>query len=152
MSTESIKIDGVGGLRSNVDQFVGDDMELIRANTMSALRNGGVESKQLLTPANSASARLTVTRVILTSGAVNPRHTHRSSEQVWIAVSGEVALLLGDGLTEPFRAGDVVRFAECDVHGAENVGPVPFEYIAVTCPPVDFSGAYQKDWASTRKS
>ena len=123
-------------------------MELIRANEMAALRNTGVESRQLLTQANSASARLTITRVVMTSGAVNPRHAHTSSEQVWIALLGEATLLLGDGRTESLGAGDVVRFAEHDVHGAENVGTVPFEYIAVTSPPVDFSSAYRKDWTA----
>ena len=123
-------------------------MELIRANEMAVLRNTGVESKQLLTQANSPSARLTITRVVMAIGAVNPRHAHTSSEQVWIALSGEATVLLGDGRTQQFGAGDVVRFAEHEVHGAETVGKVPFEYIAVTSPPIDFSSAYRKDWSA----
>jgi quercetin dioxygenase-like cupin family protein len=131
--------------------FIGGAMELIRADEIASLRNTGVESKQLLTHANSASTRLTITRVVMASGAVNPRHAHTTSEQVWIALSGQAALLLSDGRTEPFGAGDVVRFAELDVHGAENVGTVPFEYLAVTSPPIDFSSAYRKDWTAANK-
>jgi quercetin dioxygenase-like cupin family protein len=128
--------------------FIGDAMELIRSNELAVLRNTGVESKQLLTQANSSSTRLTITRVVMTSGSINPRHAHTGSEQVWIALSGEATLLLGDGRTQQFGAGDVVRFSENDIHGAETVGKVPFEYIAVTTPPIDFSSAYRKDWSA----
>lgn len=48
-------------------------------------------------------------------------------------------LLLGEGKALPFCRGDVVRFAQGDVHGLQNPGPD----LAVTAPPLDFRGAYQ---------
>ena len=48
-------------------------------------------------------------------------------------------LLLGEG----FCRGDVVRFAQGDVHGLQNPGPEELVYLAVTAPPLDFRGAYQ---------
>ena len=40
-----------------------------------------------------------------------------------------------------FTAGDVVRFADNDVHGLFNDGEVV--YVSVTAPPIDFGYAYQ---------
>ena len=122
-------------------------MELIRAENMTTLRNSDVESRQLLVKGNSGSTRLTITRVTMVAGAVNPRHRHERSEQVWILLCGEATLLLPDGQTDVLRAGDVVRFAENDIHGLQNCGTTPVEYIAVTSPPVDFTKSYVQDWA-----
>jgi hypothetical protein len=36
----------------------------------------------------------------------------------------------------------VVRFADGDVHGLENSGTLPFEYLSVTSPPINFDYAY----------
>jgi mannose-6-phosphate isomerase-like protein (cupin superfamily) len=43
--------------------------------------------------------------------------------------------------------GDVVRFEDGDLHGFENTGSDDFEYLSVTSPPVNFRGAYDKDWS-----
>lgn len=118
-------------------------MELVRAHEMEVLANPGATSCQLLHPGNAPSARVTITRVILEPGAVNPRHAHAGAEQAWIALSGSGELLLGGDATAPFAEGDVVRFAPGDVHGLRNTGASPFVYIAVTSPPLDFRGAYQ---------
>ena len=68
-------------------------MELIRRNEVMVLSNPGVESHQLLFPENSSSSRVTITKVVLAPGAVNPPHRHEASEQVWVALSGAGTLL-----------------------------------------------------------
>jgi len=123
-------------------------MEIIRSTSITALRNSGVESRQLLFPENSESERITITRVTMPPGAVNPRHSHASSEQVWVALEGSGTLLLGEGKTVPFAAGDVVRFSDGETHGFVNSGEQPFVYISVTAPPINFRDAYSEDWES----
>src|SRR4051794_9171674 len=113
-------------------------MELIRRREVRVLSNSGVESHQLLFPENSASSRVTITKVVVAPGAVNPPHRHETSEQVWVAISGAGLLLLGDEHTMPIQEGDVVRFADGDVHGFQNTGPDPFVYMSVTSPPINF--------------
>lgn len=122
-------------------------MELIRAAQIQAFSNSGVTSRQLLFPENSSSTRLTVTRVTVKPGARNPPHRHPASEQVWIALRGEGRLQLEAGRSEPFAEGDVVRFADGDLHGFENTGERDFEYLSVTSPPVNFRAAYEKRWS-----
>ena len=95
-------------------------MEFIEGNDIVSLTNPGVVSRQLLWPGNSESERVTMTEVHLEVGACQPRHTHRSSEQIWYALSGSGRLLLADDEEHPFCKGDVVRFVEGDVHGLGN--------------------------------
>jgi quercetin dioxygenase-like cupin family protein len=121
-------------------------MEFIPGDEVKVLSNSGVESQQLLFPENSASTRVTITKVTVSPGAVSPRHRHEASEQVWVAIAGVGILLLGQGQTHPFQAGDVVRFAEGDIHGLENTGSMPFVYFAVTSPPINFRQAYAQPW------
>ncbi|MBK1613628.1 cupin [Rubrivivax gelatinosus] len=117
-------------------------MELLSSDHFIRLANPGVESWQLLSPHNSASTRLTITRVVLSPGAEQPRHAHAASEQVWVAVAGQGTLLLADGALAGFAAGQVARFADGEVHGLRNTGAEPFVYLSVTSPPLDFSSAY----------
>ena len=119
-------------------------MEFFTETLFKTLANPGVASVQLLSPHNSRSTRLTVTRVTVEPGATQPRHVHDASEQVWIALSGSGRLLLDGGAAVPFAAGQVVRFAEGDVHGLHNTGVEPFAYLSITSPPIDFSRAYGK--------
>lgn len=42
-----------------------------------------------------------------------------------------------------FKDGDVVRFADNDIHGLLNDGDTEFVYISVTSPPIDFGYAYK---------
>jgi len=121
-------------------------VEIIRAGESVPLSNGGVTSQQLLFPENSRSERVTITRVTVAPGARNPPHRHASSEQIWVALRGSGQLLLENGQSVPFSQGDVVRFEENDLHGFENTGGSEFEYLSVTSPPVNFRGAYAKDW------
>jgi quercetin dioxygenase-like cupin family protein len=117
-------------------------MEYLRPDQFVALANPGVTSLQLLSPHNSKSARVTLTKVVVAPGAIQPRHSHVSSEQIWYALSGIGQLLLANDQRRPISAGDVVRFADGDVHGIANDGTVPFEYLSITSPPINFDYAY----------
>lgn len=117
-------------------------MEFIKADSIVSLENPGVVSRQLLNPDNSQSRRVTITEVHLVPGASQPRHTHEASEQIWYAVKGSGKLLLAGGGEKDFSAGDVVRFADGDVHGLHNSGEGEFVYISVTAPPIHFGYAY----------
>ncbi|MBR2683585.1 MAG: cupin domain-containing protein [Atopobiaceae bacterium] len=118
-------------------------MEFIEGNSVQELSNPGVISRQLLCPNNSESTRVTITEVHLDAGAMQPRHTHASSEQIWYALKGKGTLLLADDVEQAFFAGDVVRFADGDVHGLHNTGDDEFVYLSVTAPPIDFGYAYR---------
>lgn len=117
-------------------------MEFINAEEIISLSNPGVVSRQLLNPDNSSSKRVTITEVHLEPGAVQPRHTHAASEQIWYARKGSGKLLLADDNEMDFKAGDVVRFADKDIHGLLNNGDTEFIYISVTAPPIHFGYAY----------
>ncbi len=120
-------------------------MELIRKGDFKILSNPGVESAQIINPDNSTSERLTITRVLVQPGSEQGRHTHESSEQIWIALKGTGTLLLADGQTEQFSEGDVARFADQTVHGLLNESDTVFEYLSVTSPPINFRNAYKKE-------
>jgi quercetin dioxygenase-like cupin family protein len=119
-------------------------MQFFTESDFTPLRNPGVTSMQIVSPHNSESARVTITRVTMEPGAKQPRHNHQSSEQIWIALAGAGTLLLGDDLTRAFKAGEVARFADGDVHGFENTGAAPFVYLSVTSPPINFDYAYKQ--------
>ncbi len=119
-------------------------MEFISGNSIAELSNPGVVSRQLLNPENSESVRVTITEVHLEPGASQPRHTHDASEQIWYATKGSGRLLLADDQTKAFKAGDVVRFADKDVHGLLNDGDTEFVYVSVTSPPINFGYAYKE--------
>lgn len=118
-------------------------MEFLSEAQFKRLANPGVESVQLLSPHNSTSTRVTITSVTVAPGAEQPPHKHDTSEQIWLAMEGSGTLLLAAGATQPFSAGQVVRFADGDVHGFRNTGSKPFTYISVTAPPINFSYAYK---------
>lgn len=119
-------------------------MEFINRENIKELSNPGVVSRQLINPENSKSERVTITEVHLEVGASQPRHKHDTSEQIWYAVQGKGKLLLADDKEMIFVAGDVVRFADNDVHGLLNDGDTEFVYISVTSPPIDFGYAYEE--------
>ena len=120
-------------------------MELIRAEDIRALANPGVVSRQLLNPDTAPESRVTITEVHLEPGAEQPRHTHETSEQIWYATKGNGVLLLANGEEKHFAAGDVVRFADGDVHGLRNDGEQVFVYVSVTTPPIHFGYAYKEN-------
>lgn len=118
-------------------------MEFINSENIKELSNPGVVSRQLINTENSKSERVTITEVHLEVGASQPRHKHDTSEQIWFAVQGTGRLLLADEKEMIFKAGDVVRFADNDIHGLLNDGDTEFVYISVTSPPIDFRYAYE---------
>ena len=119
-------------------------MEFINRENVKELSNPGVVSRQLINPENSKSERVTITEVHLDVGASQPRHKHDTSEQIWYAIKGSGKLLLADDKEMVFKAGDVVRFAENDIHGLLNDGDAEFVYVSVTSPPIDFGYAYKE--------
>lgn len=119
-------------------------MEFINKSDIKELANPGVVSRQLLNPENSTSKRVTITEVHLEAGASQPRHTHDASEQIWYATQGIGKLLLAEDAMKEFKAGDVVRFADKDVHGLLNDGDTEFVYVSVTAPPIHFGYAYEE--------
>lgn len=118
-------------------------MEFICSKSIVEMSNPGVVSRQLLNPENSHSERVTITEVHLEVGACQPRHTHETSEQIWYATKGTGKLLLADEVEKEFVAGDVVRFADKDIHGLLNDGNEEFVYVSVTAPPINFGYAYK---------
>ena len=119
-------------------------MEFINSENIKELSNPGVVSRQLINPENSKSERVTITEVHLDVGASQPRHKHDTSEQIWYAIQGSGKLLLADEKAMIFNAGDIVRFADGDIHGLLNDGDTEFVYISVTSPPIDFGYAYKE--------
>ena len=124
-------------------QEKGKQMEFIDRDNIISLVNPGVVSRQLLNPENSTSERVTITEVHLEIGAKQSRHSHEASEQIWYAIQGSGKLLLKDNQEKDFKAGDVVRFTDKEIHGLFNDGEVKFIYISVTAPPIDFGYAYK---------
>ena len=120
-------------------------MEFLTDADFKTLTKPGITSMQLLSPHNSASNRITITRVTVDAGAEQSPHAHPSSEQIWVAISGTGTLVLGGDQTHAFKAGDVVRFADGEVHGFKNTGKKPFVYLSVTSPPINFSPAYSTE-------
>ncbi len=120
-------------------------MEFIKASDIKNMENPGVVSRQLLNPDNSTSVRVTITEVHLEVGACQPRHTHEASEQIWYATKGSGKLLLAEDAEMDFCAGDVVRFADQDIHGLRNDGECEFVYVSVTAPPIHFGYAYESE-------
>ncbi len=119
-------------------------MEFLDPTDFKRLANPGIVSEQLLSPHNSTSTRVTITRVTMQPEAISQRHNHSTSEQIWIGVSGAGVLLLADGVERPFAAGQVARFADSETHGARTIGGEPFVYISVTSPPINFDYAYKE--------
>jgi mannose-6-phosphate isomerase-like protein (cupin superfamily) len=117
-------------------------IEILNSSNFTALSNPGVTSLQMLWPQNSPAARVTITRVTLQPGAKQPRHSHASSEQIWMIEHGEGMLLLAGGAARGIAAGDLVRTPAGETHGIENTGAEPLVYVAVTTPPLDFRYAY----------
>lgn len=119
-------------------------MEFLTEDRFVRLANPGVVSEQMVSPHNSSSARVTITRVTMEPGASQPHHKHDTSEQIWVALAGAGQLLLADGVTMAFAAGEVARFVDGDIHGFKNTGTKPFVYMSVTSPPVNFDYAYKR--------
>jgi len=119
-------------------------MDFIKKDEITVLKADFQESHQLLWNENSGSERVNLTKVYVYPGETNPRHVHKTSEQIWVALHGTATLLLADGQTKEFSEGDVVRFADGDAHGVTNNMSEAFVYLSVTSPPLNFRYAYKK--------
>lgn len=117
-------------------------VQRLRVAACDVFGKAGIASRQLAWSNNSPDAQATITHVTMEPGSLSHRHTHETSEQVWIVEQGEGLLLLAEGRAEPLRAGDIVRTPAGDVHGVENTGSGVLTYLAVTTPPQNFSSAY----------
>lgn len=115
-----------------------------RLEDCEVLSKTGIRSRQILWPKNAPHAHATIAQVTMEPGSISRRHVHERSEQVWIVEQGNGLLLLGNGETEPLRAGDVVRTPAGETHGVENTGTGPLVHLAVTTPPQDFTYAYSE--------
>ena len=69
-------------------------MEFISKEQIVELANPGVVSRQLPNPDDFASECVAITEAHLEVGAIQPRHAHASSRQIWYAVKGCGKLLL----------------------------------------------------------
>jgi quercetin dioxygenase-like cupin family protein/ferredoxin len=133
------------GRKQDVQNRAERAAEFINRLDIKSFSNPGVVSRQLLTPANSNGRQAAVTEVHVQPGAMQPKHTHASSEQIWYALRGSGKLLLSDNKEHILSAGDVVRFPENTLHGFINSRDEEFVYISITCPPVNFAAGYLKD-------
>jgi quercetin dioxygenase-like cupin family protein len=113
-----------------------DAMELLTEADFTVHANPAGSSCPLISLSNAASPRVSITRITIAPGRAQGRHTHAAAEQIWIALEGHGLLLLADGATRAFAAGEVARFADGDVHGFENTGGAPFVYLSITAPPL----------------
>lgn len=129
-------------LLSQMETTTDQDVELLSETGFVRLQNPGVTSVQLLAPSNSRSKRITITKLTVDPGAEQPVHAHQASEQAWVILSGQAALLLADGKTRTISAGEVMRFGDGALHGVKNTSTEPFVYLSVTSPPIDFTNAY----------
>src|SRR5690242_3531807 len=107
-------------------------VEYLTHNEFKLLTNPGVVSLQLLSPHNSRSTRVTVTRVTIEPGAMQTPHHHDTAEQIWLALSGAGTLFLAGDKTLQLGQGEVVRFADGEIHGFHNTSNEPFVYISIT--------------------
>lgn len=118
-------------------------VEVIATEDCTTLINEGFTSLQLLWPKNSPEAKATITRVTMEPGAVSGRHSHKTSEQIWVVEKGTGMLLLDAGHERPLKAGDIVRTPTAEIHGVRNIGDGEFIYLSITTPPQDFTSAYR---------
>ena len=123
-------------------------MEFLTSGEFKRIAAPGVTSVQIIAAHNTRGARVSVTRIAVDPGCTQDRHSHAASEQTWLALSGSGLLLLAGGATKPIAEGDAVRFADGDVHGITNTGSVPFVYLSITSPPINFQPA---DYAAASK-
>src|SRR5258708_13809950 len=98
-------------------------MELLTQDRFKVFANPGVTSVQIVSPHNSRSDRVTITRVTVAPGAHQPRHAHASSEQIWLALPGTGSLLFNYGQTSVAHAGDAARFTHGHNTRVENSSP-----------------------------
>ena len=81
------------------------------------------------------------------SGEREGRHFTDGAEFTHDAVDDRARRAAGESPRQPRLV--VARFADGDTHGFTNTGDIPFVYISVTSPPINFREAYSRDWELT---
>ena len=63
--------------------------------------------------------------------------------------AGQIGEFLNSGVTsrQLLFPENSSSFEDGDLHGFENTGSADFKYLSVTSPPVNFRGAYERDWS-----
>jgi len=123
-------------------------MEIVRKDSTTSFSNSGVQSEQLLFPENSSSRRVTLTRVTVLPGATNPPHRHPASGRFGLrskVAEFSCSMTSARSQLPPGRL-SVSRTATCMVF---IIPDVPFVYLSVTAPPVNFREAYSRAWTKT---
>lgn len=114
-------------------------VEIYLASNVHVISKKGITARQLISPANSKGALLSVAEIHIEPGATLERGKRDSSEEIWYAMRGKGRLLLAAEREEDFEAGDVARFPKGVVHGLRNTGDDQFVYVSAATPPIDFS-------------
>ncbi len=91
-----------------------------------------------------------MTKVTVPTACRNLPHRHEGAEQIWHILIGSGVVTLDGGMTIRVDAGDTIRFEDGDLHGLENDGDVPIEYVSVTSPPQNFRTNYERGWGQER--
>lgn len=61
-------------------------------------------------------------------------HVHPHGQDTWTVISGEAEYYLGSGVTTHLVTGDIAIAKPGQVHGALNIGSVPFIFVSVVAP------------------
>lgn len=80
------------------------------------------------------TGRQSLAEATVPSGASTIRHLHRTSEELYLFVSGEGTLELG-GERRDVAAGDCVVIPPGEVHGLDNPGSSPLVLLCCCSPP-----------------
>lgn len=58
-------------------------------------------------------------------------HVHPHGQDTWTVLFGEAEYYQGGGIVAHLKAGDIAIAKPGQVHGALNIGPVPFVFVSV---------------------
>lgn len=97
-------------------------------------RGDGVLSRLLHGGPGTPETDLTVTWVEVEPGAAQDRHAH-DPEQVYVVLAGEGTIHVG-GDERAVEAGDLVHVPSDTLHGLENTGDEPLEYVSAATPSI----------------
>jgi mannose-6-phosphate isomerase-like protein (cupin superfamily) len=126
-------------------------IQRLSARDVTALKNLGKHSEQLVWHRNAPDAAMTITRVTMDPGAVSTLHAHAKAEQVWLIEQGAGTLLMDGGKSE-VKVGEIIRTPAGEAHGIVNSGTAPLVYLAITVPPEDFAKRYADEEQSAAKT
>ncbi|MEA2346449.1 MAG: hypothetical protein QOG62_236 [Thermoleophilaceae bacterium] len=94
----------------------------------------GSSVRELAHPRSSAAAALSVAEAVVAAGAQTDEHLHRSSEEVYIFISGRGRMRLGAEEAE-VQAGDAVVIPAGTPHKLWAADSGPLVLLCACCPP-----------------